>query len=56
MTFLSNMLREEGGYEYKRAIVNTIITIIEENSEAKEAGKHKEDLKICFDWQDFQSV
>jgi len=38
MTFLSNMLREEGGYEYKRAIVNTIISIIEENSEAKEAG------------------
>ena len=39
MTFLSNMLREEGGYEYKRAIVNTIISIVEENPEAKEAGK-----------------
>ena len=38
MTFLSNMLREEGGYEYKKAIVNTIISIIEENPEAKEAG------------------
>lgn len=39
MTFLSNMLREEGGYEYKKAIVNTIISIVEENPEAKEAGK-----------------
>lgn len=38
MTFLASMLREEGGYEYKRAIVNTIITIIEENPEAKESG------------------
>ncbi len=40
MTFLSNMLREEGGYEYKKAIVNTIISIIEENPEAKEAGRN----------------
>ncbi len=38
MTFLSSMLREEGGVDYKRAIVNTIITIIEENQEVKEAG------------------
>jgi len=38
MTFLASMLREEGGYEYKRAIVNTIISIIEENPEAKESG------------------
>jgi coatomer protein complex subunit gamma len=33
------MLREEGGYEYKKAIVNTIISIIEDNPEAKEAGR-----------------
>ena len=39
MTFLSSMLREEGGMEYKRAIVNTIITIIEENQDVKEAGE-----------------
>ena len=38
MTFLSSMLREEGGFEYKKAIVDTIITIIEENPEAKESG------------------
>ncbi len=38
MTFLASMLREEGGYEYKQAIVNTIIAIIEENPEAKESG------------------
>ena len=28
----------QGGFEYKRAIVDSIISIIEENSEAKEAG------------------
>jgi coatomer protein complex subunit gamma len=38
MTFLSNMLREEGGFQYKQAIVNTIITIIEENPDVKESG------------------
>lgn len=38
MTFLASMLREDGGYEYKRAIVNTIITIIEDNPDAKETG------------------
>ena len=41
MNFLSSMLREEGGLEYKRAIVNTIILIIEENPEAKEAGEEE---------------
>jgi coatomer protein complex subunit gamma len=38
MNFLASMLRDDGGYEYKRAIVNTLIVIIEENPEAKEAG------------------
>uniref|UniRef100_A0A8C2Y6F3 Coatomer subunit gamma n=1 Tax=Coturnix japonica TaxID=93934 RepID=A0A8C2Y6F3_COTJA len=38
MTFLSNMLRDDGGFEYKRAIVDCIISIIEENSESKETG------------------
>ncbi|EDW80788.1 uncharacterized protein Dwil_GK11719 [Drosophila willistoni] len=38
MNFLSSMLREEGGLEYKTSIVDTIITIIEENADAKESG------------------
>ncbi|KAH0630154.1 hypothetical protein JD844_012830 [Phrynosoma platyrhinos] len=38
MNFLFTMLREEGGFEYKRAIVECIINIIEENSESKETG------------------
>ncbi|XP_052213767.1 coatomer subunit gamma-2-like isoform X2 [Dreissena polymorpha] len=38
MNFLSSMLRDEGGFEYKKAIVDSIIIIIEDNSEAKEAG------------------
>lgn len=38
ITFLSQMLREEGGLDYKTSIVDTMITIIEENPDAKEAG------------------
>lgn len=38
INFLSQMLREEGGLDYKTSIVDTMITIIEENPEAKEAG------------------
>lgn len=38
MNFLESMLREEGGPEYKKAIVDTILNIIEDNPEAKEAG------------------
>lgn len=38
INFLSQMLREEGGLDYKTSIVDTMITIIEENADAKEAG------------------
>ncbi|XP_019873559.1 coatomer subunit gamma [Aethina tumida] len=38
MNFLSGMLREEGGLEYKASIADTIITIIEDNPDAKETG------------------
>jgi coatomer protein complex subunit gamma len=38
MTFLSNVLREEGGFQYKKAIVDTILVIINKVGEAKEAG------------------
>merc|ERR1712110_531736 len=38
LNFLSSMLREEGGLEYKTSIADTIITIIEENPDAKENG------------------
>ena len=38
MQFLSALLRDEGGLDYKAAIADTIITIIEENPEAKETG------------------
>lgn len=38
MNFLSAMLRDEGGLEYKAAIADTIIAVMEGNSEAKEAG------------------
>ncbi|XP_057297128.1 coatomer subunit gamma-2-like [Hydractinia symbiolongicarpus] len=38
MNFLSSMLREEGGFDYKKAIVEAVVTIIEENNDAKETG------------------
>ena len=38
MAQLADMLRAEGGLPYKEAIGNTIITIIEDNPEAKEKG------------------
>ncbi|XP_015607838.1 coatomer subunit gamma [Cephus cinctus] len=38
MNFLSAMLRDEGGLEYKAAIADTIIAVMEGNTEAKEAG------------------
>lgn len=39
MNFLSGMLRDEGGLDYKAAIADTIITIIEDNPDAKDTGK-----------------
>jgi len=38
LNFLSQMLRDEGGLDYKASIADTIITVIEENPEAKENG------------------
>ncbi|KAK8942743.1 Coatomer subunit gamma-2 [Platanthera zijinensis] len=38
MNFLSNILREEGGFEYKKAIIDSIVTLIRDIPEAKETG------------------
>ncbi|NXA13832.1 COPG2 protein, partial [Sapayoa aenigma] len=38
MTFLSNMLRDDGGFEYKRAIVDCLVGVVEENPESREPG------------------
>lgn len=38
MNFLSTILRDEGGFEYKKEIVETILTIIREIPASKEAG------------------
>ncbi|CAI4227897.1 unnamed protein product [Auanema sp. JU1783] len=38
MPFLANMLRSDGGFDYKKAIVETIIAIVEENPDAKTVG------------------
>ena len=38
MNFLSNVLREDGGFEYKKAIIDSILILIKEIPEAKEPG------------------
>ncbi|KAG5044690.1 hypothetical protein JHK86_014096 [Glycine max] len=38
MNFLSNILREEGGFDYKKAIVDSIVILIRDIPDAKEAG------------------
>eukprot|EP01103_Thecamoeba_quadrilineata_P017419 TRINITY_DN6175_c0_g1_i1.p1 TRINITY_DN6175_c0_g1~~TRINITY_DN6175_c0_g1_i1.p1 ORF type:complete len:882 (-),score=147.91 TRINITY_DN6175_c0_g1_i1:27-2672(-) len=38
MSFLSNVLREEGGFDYKKAIVETILSLINDLPASKEAG------------------
>lgn len=38
MNFLSNVLREDGGFEYKKVIVDSILILIREIPEAKEPG------------------
>lgn len=38
MSFLSNILRDEGGFEYKKAIVDTILMLIRDIPDAKESG------------------
>ena len=38
MNFLSSVLREDGGYEYKKVIVDSILILIREIPEAKEPG------------------
>ncbi|ONL95692.1 Coatomer subunit gamma [Zea mays] len=38
LNFLSNSLREEGGFEYKKAIVDSIVTLVSEIPDAKEIG------------------
>ncbi|XP_010530844.1 PREDICTED: coatomer subunit gamma-like [Tarenaya hassleriana] len=43
MNFLSNILREEGGFEYKKAIVDSIVSIIRDIPDAKEGGM----LHLC---------
>jgi hypothetical protein len=38
LNFLSHMLREEGGPEFKRSIVEALVTLIQQIDEAKEPG------------------
>ncbi|CAA0807613.1 Coatomer subunit gamma [Striga hermonthica] len=38
MNFLSSILREEGGFDYKKAIVDTIVILIRDIPDAKESG------------------
>jgi coatomer subunit gamma len=39
LTFLSGVLRDEGGYEFKRAVVEAIFDMIKFIKDSKEAGQ-----------------
>jgi coatomer protein complex subunit gamma len=39
LSFLSGVLRDEGGYDFKRAVVEAIFDMIKYIQESKEAGK-----------------
>jgi len=39
LSFLSGVLRDEGGYEFKRAVVEAIFDLVKYIPECKEAGK-----------------
>lgn len=49
MNFLSNVLREDGGFEYKKSIVEAILQLIREIPEAKEMGLAQVGGGWCFD-------
>ena len=49
MNFLSSVLREDGGFEYKKAIVDSILILIREIPDAKESGlAHL--CEFCLHW------
>jgi len=52
MVFLTSMLRDEGSFEYKKALVDTIIAIIEENPDTRESGL----LNLCEFIEDCEHV
>ena len=39
MAFLSDALRDEGGYEYKKVIVDSLVDLMEHVPESKEHGR-----------------
>lgn len=46
------MLRDEGSFEYKKALVDTVIAIIEENPDTRESGL----LNLCEFIEDCEHV
>jgi coatomer protein complex subunit gamma len=42
LSFLKDILRDEGGYEFKKSIVEAIFDIINQIPESKEAGMDRE--------------
>ncbi|GKB76656.1 coatomer subunit gamma-2, partial [Tanacetum coccineum] len=52
MNFLSNILREEGGFEFKKAIVDSIVILIRDILDAKESGL----LYLCEFIEDCEKV
>lgn len=52
LNFLSNVLREDGGFDYKKSIVDSILILIREIPDAKEIGLAHlcEFIEVCDAW------
>lgn len=46
LTFLSGVLRDEGGYEFKRAVVEAIFDMIKFIGDSKDAGQYSSFLVL----------
>ena len=47
LTFLSGVLRDEGGYDFKKAVVEAIFDMIKYIGDSKEAGEHSSRMLSC---------
>lgn len=47
LTFLSGVLRDEGGYEFKKSVVEAIFDMVKYISDSKEAGEYTRS-RFCY--------
>lgn len=48
LTFLSGVLRDEGGYDFKKSVVEAIFDMVKYISDSKEAGMSNDAMYRCL--------